>query len=108
MCLQLTPQYASFAAWHSHVHGQAGNIAWYWGRGGINTTFAAKENAPGDFADQALTQPAAIDGYLLPFPCSSLFPSNIPVSLSLRLAISPVDKGTSSFVGAGMPTSSSV
>ena len=65
MCLQLTPQYASFAAWHSHVHGQAGNIAWYWGRGGINTTFAAKENAPGDFADQALTQPAAIDGYLL-------------------------------------------
>lgn len=67
MCLQLTPQYASFAAWHSHVHGQAGNIAWYWGRGGFNTTFAAKENAPGDFADQALTQPAAIDGYLLHF-----------------------------------------
>jgi len=60
---QLTPQYASFAMWHSHVHGQAGNIAWYWGRGDPNNTFAAKENAPGDFADQALTQPAAIDGY---------------------------------------------
>ena len=43
------------------------HIAWYWGRGGVNTTFAAKENAPGDFADQALTQPAAIDGYLLHF-----------------------------------------
>eukprot|EP01043_Picozoa_sp_COSAG02_P031368 COSAG02_NODE_2044_length_10022_cov_81.942558_2_plen_966_part_00 len=60
----LTPDYASFAAWHSHIHGQAGNIAWYRGRGSANNTFAVNPEASGSaFADQALTQPAAVEGY---------------------------------------------